>query len=69
MFGAHAGTGVQGRVAHVAQVVMQSLPERPFQAFEIVVLPVLFEAAQAVVDQFVVVEVGGERLLPLGVAF
>ena len=69
VLGAHPGTGVQRRVPHVAQIVVQAFAQRPLEALEVVLLAILFEVAQAIVDQLVVVKVRNELFLPLGITF
>src|SRR5690554_4003206 len=69
VLGAHPGAGVQRRVPHIAQIVVQAFTQRPLEALEVVLLAILFEVAQAIVDQLVVVKVRNELFLPLGIAF
>ncbi len=68
VLGAHPGASVEGRVAHVAQVVVQAFPQGSPEPLVVVFLVVMPQIAQALVDEFVVIEVGGKILLPLHVA-
>ena len=68
MLGANPRTGIQGRIAHIAQVVMKPFSQCTLQALEIILMPVGAEVAEPVVDEFVMVKVGAKLLFPLHIA-
>ena len=69
VFGANPGMGVQRRITHIAKIVMQTLTQRTLQAFKIILLTILFDTAQAIIKQLIIVKLRREILFPLGIAF
>ena len=68
MLRADARPGIKRGIAHIAQVMVQAFAESAFEAFHVILLAILLEVAQPVVDDFIMIKVGGKILFPLGVA-
>src|SRR5690554_4409404 len=68
VFGANPRMSVKRGIAHITQIMVQALTKRPFQPLEVVLLAILFEVAETVIDQFIVIKVRRKVFLPLRVA-
>src|SRR5690554_112424 len=69
MLGANPRTGIKGGIPHVAKIVMKAFAQCPLKTLEIVLLAILLNAAETVIQQLVVVMLGGKIFFPFGVAF